>query len=163
MRTKELRRLSRYRDGELSAAERARVGDWLARSAEAREARDAFDAVGRMLRTEEVPAPGTAEAMRADVLRRIRLEGAAAAPAPGLFGSRLRWVGSAAALLTVFAMGAWLFSTAIVAPPRVAADVEWVDTEVKGASTMIYHDDDVGLTVIWLMEQENGTKPHGDQ
>ena len=58
------------------------------------------------------------------------------------------------ALVAVFATGAWLIGTSLLAPPVVSADVEWVDTEVAGASTMVYHDADVNLTVIWLMEKE---------
>ena len=33
-------------------------------------------------------------------------------------------------------------------------EVEWAETELPGAATMVYHDEETGLTVIWLVEGE---------
>lgn len=163
MNVRRMRKLSRYHDGELPAAERARVEAWLRESAEARETGAAFERFGRLLRDEPPPPTPSAEAFAADVRRRIRLQaaGGAAPPAGGLFGSRLRWAGGIVALAAVFGMGAWLVKTAILAPPLVSADVEWVETGIPGASTMIYQDDEVGLTVIWLMENAPREQTNG--
>ena len=35
-----------------------------------------------------------------------------------------------------------------------AADVEWVETDVENADTMVYWDEETDLTVIWLIVDE---------
>jgi len=36
-----------------------------------------------------------------------------------------------------------------------------VETEVPNASTMVYLDDETGMTVIWILEQEEGAANAG--
>ena len=75
-----------------------------------------------------------------------------------ILGSRLKW---AAAIMTLVFLGLGIAvlrhgPSAMASSP---AEVEWVSTEVPGATTMVYQDEETGLTVIWMMEEdadENG-------
>ncbi len=152
--------LSRFLDGDLSPREMEAFESRLAESPELQTLKTDFEAVGQAVREVPTPAGPTPEAAWADVQRRMRLEGDAPSKAEdaGFWGSRLGW---ASAMMTVVlvALGIWIGTSRPGVPEVAAAEpavVEWVETELPGAMTMVYQDDDTGLTVIWVQEDENG-------
>jgi anti-sigma-K factor RskA len=152
--------LSRYLDGDLTPREREAMETRLAESGELQGLKADFEAVGQTLRAWPTPAGPTPEAAWADVQRRLRLEREeqAGEAETGFWGSRLAW---ASAMMTVVlvALGVWIAANRPGMPALAAtepAEVEWVETDLPGAMTMVYQDDDTGLTVIWVQEDENG-------
>lgn len=151
--------LSRSLDGELSPAEQARLERLLAEDAGLRQREQDWRALGDRLRAEPVPPPPTPEAAWMDVQRAIRLskDDAVESTSP-VFGWRLR--GLAVMLLLVMAgLGWWAYQSGrplpAVAPVTARADgksveVEFVETDIPGASPMVYEDSETGWTVVWV-------------
>jgi hypothetical protein len=99
------------------------------------------------------------EAAWQDVQRAIRLQ--EKAPIPAGYGGSWRWASLTIALIVAAFIG-WRWPAAPAPPggmPIAAADrtiVEWVETDLPDAMSMVYEDEETGLTVIWLLVQENG-------
>ena len=157
--------LSRYLDGDISRAGARKVETWMEEDDSLRKTREEYEALGDLLRqggaVDECPS---AERMWQDVRRSIRnLEPDAGPAQPAVFGSRVRWA-TAMVMVLFAALGAWVV---LRAPEpgsgmdRVeAAEVEWVETDLPGASTMVYRDADTEMTVIWLLDANDAESTH---
>ncbi len=115
---------------------------------------EALRAVGAALRAETVELPVSAERMVQDVRREIRRKESLSP----LRVSPRAWAGAA--------VSACLLVAAILVPvmkkgdvTSVQAQIESVDSELSGASTMVYTDHEAGWTVVWLdgVKLEPGT------
>lgn len=164
-RRKAERWLSRYLDGELDPGRSARLERWLSEDASLRAQADAWRAGGDQLRglTGVVPDParGWADVRTALAEERARPGRKATAP---VFGSPLPWAAAMLVLLlAAVGLGLWTRHhgedvTALnVAEP---VEVEWAETELPGASTMVFRDEETGLTVIWLVEKDESENGH---
>jgi anti-sigma factor RsiW len=154
--------LSRYIDGELQGTKSSRMTADLESDASMREVQAEYSAIGDRLRDLETPEAPPVEKMWSDIQRDIRL-GTNPGEDATAFGSRLRWAGGTVATVLALMM-VWIvmqsgfFGSEAYA---AAAEVEWVETDVPNASTMVYLDDDTGMTVIWILEQEEGAANAG--
>ncbi len=153
--------LSMALDGELSARRRARLDAYLAAHPELDDLRNDWQAIGDRYRAAMPPCPQTPEAAWHDVRRAIRVQGDLPHGEIVTFQGRMKWAGALAAAFLVM-MGAWLLVQS-PDPGRVgtiaAADrteVEWVETDLPDAMSMVYEDAETGLTVIWVLVHENG-------
>ena len=75
---------------------------------------------------------------------------------------RFKWAGALAAVCLLL-VGVWSVWRGPDAPPYPGAialadrtEVEWVETDLPDAFSMVYEDADTGLTVIWVMVDEPG-------
>jgi predicted anti-sigma-YlaC factor YlaD len=169
--------LSRALDGELPANDRTALDAHLASCASCRALRDEWAGFTAMLQEPVAPVQ-TPEALWADVQRairlrqgfggQVRLQGAQGREdeAP-VFGWRLRWAG---AILAVVMLGAYGIGLGVrrqtervvaASAPEKAAEVEFVETDVPGASTMVYEDAETGWVVVWVTGME--TEPDAPQ
>lgn len=155
--------LSRYLDGELRGPSSSRMASDLESDASLQALKAEYSAIGEQLRDLETPAAPPVEKLWADIRRDIRL-GANQGEDLSAFGSRLHWAGGTVATVLVLMM-VWIVmqsgSLGTAAYADTAAEVEWVETEVPNASTMVYLDDETGMTVIWILEQEEGAANAG--
>ena len=156
--------LSRALDGEVSAEERVALDAHVASCANCRALREEWSQYSAILRDQKIEPAQTAEALWADVQRAIRLQGEQpAGDALPVFGWRLRWAGVmiVAVLLGMSAFGLWRLRQP--GPETAQADersveVEFVETDVPGASPMVYQDEESGWTVIWVAGMEGGSE-----
>ena len=153
--------ISRAMDGELPERQRQALEDYLRQHPADAELRESWAAIGNLLREESALAPSPdPEAAWVDIRRAIRTAPAEAAAerAPWF----VRWaVPLAAAALVVIAVGirarmdtrgAPVQVARVAAPPATGASkVDWVESGLPDASTMVYEDDATGVTVVWLM------------
>lgn len=150
-------------DGELPARKRALLDRHLAACADCCAAREQWTGVGDRLRRRSPTAGYSAEAAWADVQRAIRLEKPGPAAETG-WGWGWRWAGVAAAFLAVAlaaSVGLWRKSDGVGAvADRSPARVEWAETSLPGASPMVYEDEESGLVVIWVVEQNQREGGH---
>ncbi len=150
--------LSRSVDGELSALPEVKLREALESDASLKAEEAAYVEIGERRRNLEMPESPSTQKMWQDIRREIRLDAGRATESRAL-GSRLRWAGGTVAGILVLMM-AWVVMESASSGPEVyvdvPAEVEWVETDVPNASTMVYLDDDTGMTVIWLLEQEEG-------
>lgn len=159
--------ISRAMDGELPERQRAELETWLAAHPEDRELAAVWRSVGDLTRSNAaaVPVPDEDLAWQ-DIRRAIRQEEHVGEPEPARFFQwRLSW-GIAMVALVLVTVGAWgIRHTQPVGVQVVAgpAKIEWADTEVPGASTMVYQDEDTGLAVVWVIDGEttDGKKNSG--
>lgn len=150
-------------DGELSVGRKEQLYNHIRRCGSCNEVRDRWLSLGDHLRRRISAPTQTAEAAWADVRRTIRLsrEDEAKTPAPWL-GLSLRWAAAALSVLVVaVAVAVGLrFRAGEGSTPALArapaSTVEWVETGLPKASTMVYEDQESGLVVIWVQEQNGG-------
>ena len=156
--------LSRYLDGELDARRSALIEAQLANDPALRAQAKAWRAGGERLRGLAGGAPDPARAW-GDLRTRIaetRVDESAPGRRMSVFGSPWSWAAAmlvlllAATGLRVLTRGGGTEANAPVAAREGTADevVAWAETEVPGASTMVFRDEETGLTVIWLVENE---------
>lgn len=151
-------------DGELSVSRKEQLYNHIRRCGSCNAARDRWLGLGDQLR-QRVGAPSqTAEAAWADVRRAIHLAKDENVEA-GASWLGLSWRRAAAAvslLALVAAVGVGLRfrldrgTAAPVLARAPAAAVEWVETGLPKASTMVYEDQESGMVVIWVVEQNGG-------
>ena len=148
--------LSRYLDGELPPERSDMLKHALAESDSLERAHADMREIGDLLRAQGVPDGKPAEVAWSDVQRAIRLAGADDPGPARILGSRLTW---AAAIMSVgfVALGLAVLQSGVTRVAAAPVEVEWVDTEVPGATTMVYQDEETGLTVIWMMEEDTDT------
>lgn len=147
--------VSRAMDGEVDAAERAALDHHLSACAACRARAALWAEAGRMLREESVAAP-PAEVMWNDVRRAIRQGAPALRDEPGLLW-RLRWAGASIAAVVVLLAG--LVALRPHGAMASAPAVEWAETGLPGANTMVMENEETGAIVIWVMTAEGG--PNG--
>jgi anti-sigma factor RsiW len=154
--------LSQALDNELSPRRQARLEAYLAAHPDMQDLRARWQEVGAALRQQQQPLPQTPAAAWADVQRAIRLRAANDAAQPvrwrGLGGTRFAGALAATVLLIT---GVWytLTDKQDIGSLRTIAEadrteVEWVETDLPGAMSMVYEDADTGLTVIWVLVEE---------
>jgi anti-sigma factor RsiW len=154
-------------DGELGEAEARRLEAALAETPDLREQRTDYESLRTWLREENLPAGQPPEAAWADIRRRRRLADGESAGNEGVpFGSRLRW--ATALVLALFCMlGLWvtlndLRVSTFAADQADPTAVEWAETELENSYTMVYRDDEMDLTIIWIMEEDAAERPKID-
>lgn len=160
-RQKAERWLSMALDDELSPRRRAKLDAWLAAHPELADLGKEWAAIGDRSRARVTAPPQTPEAAWQDVRRAIRLQADQPHGEETALQGRMKWAGAFAAACLVV-MGGWLWVRA-PDPAAVGAiadadrtEVEWVETDLPDAMSMVYEDADTGLTVIWVVVHENG-------
>lgn len=115
---------------------------------------DALRSVGAALREETVEMPVTAQRMVQDVRRKIRLQEPPSPRRVPAWG----WAG-ATACVCLLLVAILIFPAKDIGVSVVRTEIESVDSDLSGASTMVYTDYDAGWTVVWLdgVELEPGT------
>lgn len=151
--------LSRALDGELPAEQRAALDSHVASCASCRALCEDWTRNAALLRDQKIEPAQTAEALWADVQRTIRLQGERPGVEVSVFGWRLQWAGVMifAILLGVSAFGLLRLRSPQVETTQVierGVEVEFVETDVPGASPMVYQDAETGWTVIWVAGME---------
>lgn len=152
--------LSQAMDGELSPRRTQQLEAWLKDHPEEGQAiQSAWKRVGEQLRAVQPLPRQTPEAAWSDVRRELRK--IVADPEPSKMLWRLSWAGAAVALVFLLVSGIWLRQGATPGVGSVIAhadrtEVEWVETDLPDAVSMVYEDEKTGLTVIWVWLSENG-------
>ncbi len=149
-------------DGELSARQRLRLERWLARHPEEAHLMKEWEELGARLRnTQSVPRQ-TPEVAWQDVQRAIRV--AEEQETTSEFSVRhwkWGWASACCALLVLVSLSWWIQLPASPDGSGIVlrADrtlVEHVETDIPNAISMVYEDEETGLTVIWILVHENG-------
>ena len=160
--------LSSSLDGELPADQRQALDEHLAACPHCRALQQEWVSFATFMRGQRIPPAQTPEAAWADVQRAIRLQGEQrAGEAIGVFGWRLQWAAAmiVAVLLGISVLGLWRVNHAspgtMQAADESATEVEFVETDVPGASPMVYQDADSGCTVIWVAGMEDSEADKG--
>jgi len=151
--------ISRGLDNELNADERKKLSQKMAVDPEICRIDAAWRKVGDQLRYDSraIKMPDTQWAWQ-DIQRAIRQsEHASGESVASGFPWRLTWAGAMATVAVIGLLGwsAWrltLPSTREIAATEHAngGRVEWVESELPGATTMIYTDTETDITVIWM-------------
>lgn len=152
--------ISRALDGEISSDEAALLQAYLDEHPEAENLKQSWEAIGAHLREESVPCPDVGEAW-ADIEKRISSEPSQAVEASETIVSFPFWlkplVGLAAVGVLGFSLLHYLSPPSSIEEADVVADygdisstVEFVDTDIEGASPIVYVDED--WTIVWIIE-----------
>lgn len=151
--------ISRGLDHRLDHDERRTLNALLATDPEAARTDKVWTQIGDHLRLEsrKIPSPDPHVAWQ-DIRREIRKqEGDGTSAETRGFTWRLTWAGALASVVVIGLLG-WSAlrltrsspSEFLVAENPIGNRVEWVETEIPGATTMIYTDTETELTVIWM-------------
>lgn len=157
------RQVSQYLDGELPTRDLDQVRAALEHDSELQLTARAWREMRTWLSSRETPPIQTSEAAWADLQRELRSSERGRQEVWPVFDSRFRW---AAASMTVMLLAGFVWFVSSWLSPRAtmvaelgaarvmgrAVEVEWVEAELPGATSMVFQDDDTGLTVIWLVE-----------
>lgn len=153
--------LSRAMDGELNEDQLRTLEAYLDQHPEVALLRDQWTRVGALAREAVVPLVQTPEAAWQDVQRAIRLqEGQGTSEKAGGLLWGWKWAGGVA----VACMAGLLLWIGLRASPEPLpmgyiaqadrTEVEWVETELPDAISMVYEDAESGVTVIWVLTEE---------
>ena len=159
--------LSRDLDGGLNSTEREELRRAEAADPSLAALRREWAQIGAALRAGPAAGCPPPEVMWQDVRRAIRVAGADhGGEARRGYGWRLSWAGAAlaGALVLFVVMGRWS-----PAPTRMMAkaaprdvEVEYVETDLPGASPMVYQDEESGWTIVWVAAAAPGEGPVQD-
>lgn len=151
--------LSRHLDDELPADEVATLEEHLATCSACRETATEWRGLGQAMRAEapdEIPDPTKAWH---DIRRTLRNR-----EAPAIRANRrpwwshpLPWAG-AGATIALLAVG-YLLQDSPASQFQNGSTVEYIDTELPGASTVVYVDDETGWNIVWVLESESDPDP----
>lgn len=168
--------VSRYIDGELSRGAADRVRESLQHDDELQAAEKEWDTIRTLLCSQPIPPIQTSEAAWADIQRELRRAEGDGREGWPVFDSRFKW--ATGMMTTILLAGVvWFVSNWEARNPKVAAlenqgdantvdaiggavEVEWVEAELPGSTSIVFQDEDTGVTVIWLVEandQESGS------
>ncbi|MBU0678924.1 MAG: hypothetical protein KJ626_12500 [Verrucomicrobia bacterium] len=150
------RLISRHLDGEISEKESALLEREMKNDPALVQQARQWQRYGELLRESDVPGMNDPDRAWMDVRRKIRgLEQRDDVKIP-LFRPRLAWAGAAAMLLIAVSVLFMRRSADDALPVAVGAgtEVEWVESDLPGAVSMVYADDETGLTVIWVVVDE---------
>lgn len=155
--------LSMSLDGELTPARQDRLNEHLATCERCRALKAQWERAGMLMRR-QVPAAVTAEHMAVDVLRASRTQPSKRQVplVPFVFRHPV-WAGAVAAVLLLAVLAvphAFRQAPALARMEQGATEVEWVETDLPGAMSMVYEDQDTGLTVIWVIPPEGRENGH---
>ena len=156
--------LSRDLDGELDAATRARLERALAEDPDLAARAESWRRIGRELRELPVPGRPTPEAMWQDVRRAIRVAESDERDQRSVFGWRMIWAAAAVVLLLGVPVGIRLAGrpgVRVAAASVPAVQVEYVETDLPGASTLVYQDEETGCALVWVSQDEPGETVRG--
>lgn len=161
--------ISRAMDGELPERQRAELEAWLAAHPEDRELAEQWKRIGALAREASVALPVPDEALAWQDIRRAIRTAAPEAESSPFFRWRLAWAAGMVATVCALLLAGSVWNGRRTAQMLAKLDaggpaqIEWAETDVPGASTMVYQDEDSGVTVVWLMTDENGeaTKKSG--
>jgi len=158
--------MSQDLDGELSPRRKAVLKAHIAGCVSCQEAERLWREVGDQFRAQELPVSQSPDAAWADVRRAIRnTEPDVSVEEVGpVWGRRMVWAMAAIAIVAVGVLSLYLsVKPGGIHPVSVAESggttVEWVETDLPGATPMVYEDEETGWTVIWVVEadrEENG-------
>lgn len=148
-------KLQAYHDGELDASTREQIQAQLKTSPTARKYLQQLQTLTQTLQQPNTPTPDTEQAW-AQIQPRLTTDNQPSKTIP--FPKILQ---TAAAIL-LFAAISW-FSYNTLQPPtqntHPAEEYLLVETELEGASSIVYVDEESGWTVVWVNEPETDT-PH---
>ncbi len=151
--------LSLAMDNELSAQKCERMEQHLAHCPECRALKEQWMSYGNILR-QPANTPLNTDVLRADVLREIRTSrpDKEKLVIPGLLHSRPVYAFAMVAIVSVMIMAGLRMFSGRVQTVKIAernTEVEWVETDIPGATAMVYEDEETGLTVIWVITEED--------
>lgn len=147
-------RLQAFHDGELNTEDCTAVEGWLATCPEARAHLAEIQALSDRVTPIEMPIPDV-ETEWGKVRQSIE--------APSNVLSFPRKLGAIAAVLIVGAVAWFSFNadqTQGTEANYLAENVEMVETELEGATPIVYIDEESGWTVVWVTEEAE-TQPLG--
>ena len=156
--------LSRSLDGELeSADEQTLLKEHLESCPSCRNIEVWWKDYGQYMRESEVPAPQSAMVAWRTIHREIREEESRDAGEFQVKPKSVWYWGAPTAIAALFVLFAGLYfalPTAKETPESLASGtktkIEFLETDIPGASTMVYVDQDSGLTVLWVVESVEG-------
>ncbi len=157
--------LSRSLDGELDSPEQQKLlKEHLESCATCRKIENSWTTYGQYMRELEVPSPQSAVEAWQDI--RNEIQGAEESPelpkTSGNPGFNWNWgIPTAIAALLVLSTALYFgLPTSNDSTESLAAGtktkIEFLETDIPGASTMVYVDQDSGLTVLWVVESVEG-------
>lgn len=158
--------MSMAMDGELSPRRQERLDAYLKAHPDVQQIRDEWGHLGAQLRQLPVTPPQTPAAAWQDVQRAIRVgQSEHTSDSVPTRHFALGWASATVAVILMLAgAGVWLVGLGNRGMPGPIAladrtQVEWIETDVPDAMSMVYEDETTGLTVIWVMmadpDQEN--------
>lgn len=150
--------LSRHLDGELSAREMTRLEAHLSACPDCRRTASEWSEIGSALRAAgPARTPDPARAWQS-IHRTIRQDDGTTVPAVirPRWRTTLPWAGLAAAAVLALAI---LFVPGGPGsePSPFSSSIEFVETDLPGASTVVYLDDESGWTIVWVVEPAPAT------
>ncbi|MEZ5277011.1 MAG: zf-HC2 domain-containing protein [Opitutaceae bacterium] len=151
--------LSRHLDGELPEARVEALERHLSECATCRDTAAAWAGYGEAMKAgAPAPRPDPIAAWY-DIRRtlRNREESRPAETVPAWWARPLPWVGTAAAL-ALLAVG-YLSLRQTDPRPSTGTTVEYVETGLPDASTLVYVDDESGWTIVWVLESSDAPGP----
>ncbi|NKB23244.1 MAG: hypothetical protein GKR87_02410 [Kiritimatiellae bacterium] len=162
--TKAEKWISRELDGELAPQQRVRLEQHLNGCVECYALKEEWVSYSSMIGQKMAVEGGyTATQLWSDVRSRLHAEEKDISPV-GLLGMRRAWAG--ATLGVILAVGLTLFFMLNNSfrhdklSEYSGVTVEWVETDMPEAMSMVYEHDETGLTVIWIVENNNNQGGH---
>ncbi len=153
--------LSQKLDGELSLSRVEQLG----RHLETCERCRSLDRVWSGIAIEPAETAPSAEQMWQDVQRDIRIAPSGRNKSAFLAGWQPAWSFAAVAVLMVAVLAGLLFNpfqnSSNLATAFPGNNVEFLETGLPGASSVVYVDEDTGWTVIWVVEADTEENNNG--
>lgn len=145
--------ISRSLDAELEVARQRKLDEHLAGCASCSRLKTEWEKLGNALREEVAATLPDTDAAWADIRERIH-ESEAGRSKIIPWQVHFRWAAGLAALF-LLSFGVYFSRPRPVSeavPLPVGTTVEFVETEIPGASPMVYMDQESGWTVVWVVE-----------
>jgi len=162
MKAKDAQLINRGVDSELDAEERKLFDKMLVENPDAVDMSRAFESIGDDIRNDSTQsASPDPYAAWQDIRREIR-QSERTSDERFASGARLGWAGAVAALLVVgvLALSSWRLlngaAPELAFSDTAASRVDWVETGIPGATTMIYTDVETDMIVIWMDVAQTG-------